>query len=115
MKYLVICGYDDVKLIGNDGNKPITERVPCYHRGLGSFNNYAEAYGHAILHLNDTIDDWPTEEREGCTISRLDWLDNCFEMHVIGQKDNCLDWVRIYPCKDEIEYNDHKMWYIEGM
>lgn len=113
MKYLVICGYDDVKLIGNDGDKPITERVPCYHRGLGSFDNYAEAYGHAILHLNDTIDDWDEEEREGCTISRLKLLDNYIEMHVIGQKDNCLDWVRIYPCKDTIEDSDHKSWYIE--
>ncbi|MBP5598631.1 MAG: hypothetical protein J6Y02_24915 [Pseudobutyrivibrio sp.] len=115
MKYLVVVGYDDVKLVGNDGDKPITERVLCYHRGLGSFNNYAEAYGHAILHLNDTIDDWDGEERESCTISRLVWLDNCFEMHVIGQKDNCCDWVRIYPCKDEIEDSDHKSWYIEGM
>lgn len=111
-KYLVVVGYDDAKVVGNDGDKPIIERQPCFQRGLGSFDNYAEAYGHAILHLNSTIDDWDEEEREGCTISRLIWLESdSFEMHIIGQKDNCVDWARIYICPDN---NQYKSWYLEG-
>lgn len=114
MKYLVVVGYDDVKLLGNDGDTPLTKREPCFQRGLGSFDNCVEAYGHAILHLNSVIDDWDEEERNGCTISRFDWLESdCFEAHIIGQKDNCVDWVKIYICSEPSE-NDYKSWYVEG-
>ena len=114
MKYLVVVGYDDTEIVGNDGDEPIIKRIPCYERGLGSFDNYAEAYGHAILHLNTEIDDWDEEEREGCTISRLEWRESdCHEMHIIGQKDHCVDWARIYICCD-ITNNSYKKWYIEG-
>lgn len=115
MKYLVVVGYDDVKLLGNDGDTPLTKREPCFQRGLGSFDNYAEAYGHAILHLNSVIDDWDEEERNGCTISRFDWLESgCFEMHIIGQKDNCVDWARVYVCSETNQEDGYKKWYING-
>lgn len=115
MKYLVVVGYDDVKLLGNDGDTPLTKREPYFQRGLGSFDNYAEAYGHAILHLNSVIDDWDEEERNGCTISRFDWLESgCFEMHIIGQKDNCVDWARVYVCSDSNQEDSYKKWYING-
>ena len=87
MKYVVMIGYDE---------KP--SGLNCSEYCVGTFDNYLEAYGRAILHLNDVIRD--TEDSDAITISPIEfWGDYGYRMKLIGQED-ITDYVIIYRVED---------------
>ena len=73
---------------------------------IGVFDNYLEAYGMAILDLNDVLRD--CQLPEGTTISPLkDWGDYGVRMEVTAE--NVIDYVTIYMVEDRDE-RTHRRW-----
>ena len=73
---------------------------------IGVFDNYLEAYGMAILDLNDVLRD--CQLPEDTTISPLkDWGDYGVRMEVTAE--NVIDYVTIYMVEDRDE-RTHRRW-----
>lgn len=73
---------------------------------IGVFDNYLEAYGIAILDLNDILRDCKLPE--GTTVSPLkDWGDYGVRMEI--EADGIIDYITIYMVEDRDE-NAYKRW-----
>ena len=96
MKYIVVAGYhsDD------------TEFIQC----IGVFDNVREAYGEALLYLNEEIDNADSECRDKLHISPLFELESQtgFGMIVEGVKRSFTDYANILFWDEKEDHGKHK-------
>lgn len=102
MKYVVVAGYFD--------------KDTHFEQCIGVFDTSREAYGEALLYLNEGIDDTDEEERKQLTISPLYEIESQtgYSMQVTGGGRTYTDYATILFFDENDDEANHHPKYIRG-